>query len=343
VTRPLRIAVPESLARLGSRTGHGRVWSSVLEGVAARAELTFVGSGGSRFGRRRRPDVWLASGHEPPPDTGGVPLVVEVHEASWEDPSLAVFLDPAFSDAMRAATAAAVSAASAVITLSEWSRRQIIEAYGASLVTAIAPGVDAGLFRPGLLGGREEVGGPYVLFVGTVHPRKNLPALRDAIGLLAAGGHRQVLALAVSPAGDRADSAALMADAVAQLPGFPGRVVCVDDELSDSRVAMLMSGADALCLPSFGEGFGLPALEAMACGIPVVVAARGALPEVVGDAGVSCEPAAEAIAAALGGVLDDPGHAASLGAAARERALEFSWERTVDGWLAVLERAARGG
>jgi glycosyltransferase involved in cell wall biosynthesis len=318
------------------------VWSFVLAGLAERAELVRVDPGASRFGRRRRPDVWLASGHEPPPDTGGVPLVVEVHEASWEHPSLAGFLDPAFRDLMRAATGRAVAAASAVITLSEWSRRQIVSAYGASLVTAVAPGVDAGLFRPGVPGGRDEVGGPYVLFVGTVHPRKNLPALRSAIALLAAAGHPHVLALAVSPAGDRADSAALMADAVAELPGFPGRVVMVDGELDDERLAMLMSGAGALCLPSFGEGFGLPALEAMACGIPVVVAARGALPEVVGEAGVLCEPTAEAIADALAGVLGDPARARAraLGAAARERALGFTWERTAGGWLAVLERAS---
>jgi alpha-1,3-rhamnosyl/mannosyltransferase len=101
-----------------------------------------------------------------------------------------------------------------------------------------------------------------------------------------------------------------------------------------------MAGASAFCLPSLGEGFGLTALEAMASGTPVVVSDRGALPEVVGEAGLCVAPEPAALEEALGRVLTDSALAARLTAAGRERAAGLTWSRTAEGWLASLERAA---
>jgi glycosyltransferase involved in cell wall biosynthesis len=103
-----------------------------------------------------------------------------------------------------------------------------------------------------------------------------------------------------------------------------------------------MAGADAFCLPSLYEGFGLTALEAMACGAPVVVSDRGALPELVGDAGVVVQPTADAVADGLRRVLSDRDAAAALGVQAAARARGFSWEQTARGWLEVLIAAASG-
>jgi alpha-1,3-rhamnosyl/mannosyltransferase len=114
-------------------------------------------------------------------------------------------------------------------------------------------------------------------------------------------------------------------------------------EAGDDDLAALMADADAFCLPSFAEGFGLPALEAMACGVPVLVSDRGALPELVGDAAIVTEPTVDAVEHGLARVFDDAGLAAALRTAARARALEFPWSRTVAGWLSVLERAAEEG
>jgi glycosyltransferase involved in cell wall biosynthesis len=101
-----------------------------------------------------------------------------------------------------------------------------------------------------------------------------------------------------------------------------------------------MAGAAVLPLPSLMEGFGMTALEAMACGTPVVVSDRGSLPEVVGDVGIVVPPDGASLAAALEKVLRDPSLAAAMGTAGRERATAFPWSRTAAGWRDVLARVA---
>ena len=110
--------------------------------------------------------------------------------------------------------------------------------------------------------------------------------------------------------------------------------------LPASDVAALMASADAFCLPSLFEGFGLPALEAMACGAPVVVSNRGALPEVVADGGLVVDPDPEAVSDAILRVVGDRDLANRLRAAGVARAAPFSWTRTAAGWLDVLRSTA---
>jgi glycosyltransferase involved in cell wall biosynthesis len=105
----------------------------------------------------------------------------------------------------------------------------------------------------------------------------------------------------------------------------------------------LYSGASVLCLPSFYEGFGLPALEAMACGTPVVVSDRASLPEVVGEAGLTVDPdSPEAIAEALHRALTDSALAADLREQGLARAATFSWHKTarqtLDVYMKVLAK-----
>jgi len=157
------------------------------------------------------------------------------------------------------------------------------------------------------------------------------------MGGLVARGLPHALVIAGGTAGGEPPE--LLAEIAAELPEAPGRVAWLG-HVGDAELAGLMAAADAFCLPSLIESFGLTALEAMACGAPVIVSDRGALPEVVADAGVISEPTAAALEAALGAVLCDPGRARRLRAAARERALTLPWERTAAGWLEVLEAAA---
>jgi alpha-1,3-rhamnosyl/mannosyltransferase len=155
---------------------------------------------------------------------------------------------------------------------------------------------------------------------------------------VAGAGLPHALVLVAGPAPDRPDSTDLAT--AATLP-IAGRAVANLSPLGDRELAALLSGASALCLPSVMEGFGLPVLEAMACGTPVVVADRGALPEVVGDAGVVVAPDARSVAAGLRSLLEDPHRAAELGARGRERARAFSWDAMVAVWQEALRQAVR--
>ncbi len=177
-----------------------------------------------------------------------------------------------------------------------------------------------------------------MLYAASLHPRKNLAALREAMAAVAARGLPHVLAVAGHPAPDGSDVTALERAARAALPGAPGRLAFMGQP-SDRDLAALMAGADVYCLPSLYEGFGITVLEAMACGVPVVVSDRGSLPEVVGDAGVIVEPAPGPLAAALEALLRDPERRSRLGAAAARRAAGFSWARCAEGWLEVLLQA----
>ncbi len=112
--------------------------------------------------------------------------------------------------------------------------------------------------------------------------------------------------------------------------------------MSDPDLAALYAGADVCVVPSLYEGFGLPALEAMASGVAVAASDRAALPEVVADAGLLFDPTSgEAISGALVALMDDATLREQLGAAGRQRAAAYTWSRTAALVREALERAAR--
>lgn len=293
-----------------------------------------------------RLDVVLADGHDELPSTD-VPVVVQTHEAGWFTDELREVLSPGFFEFIAPRTEKAVRRADRVITPSMSAARDMADAYGLGIerFSPVPHGVDP-WFHPMAEGGSKLVasarGGkdaPYVLFAATLHPRKNLPAVREAMNRLVRDGAPHVLVIAGGGAPDRADSTDLEREARSDLPDVAGRVVRMADP-SDAELAALMAEADAFCLPSLYEGFGLTALEAMASGTPVVVSDRGALPEVVGDAGLVVPPDVDAVEDALGRVLSEPDLAATLRRKGLDRARTYTWRRTAEGWLAALRIAA---
>lgn len=161
----------------------------------------------------------------------------------------------------------------------------------------------------------------YALFLGTLEPRKNLGALLDAWTLLIQRGVRTRLLIAGMPAPGSESWLSRIAE-----PPLSAQVTHLGYVPSQDRES-LFAGARVLVLPSFDEGFGLTALEAMSAGVPVVASNRGSLPEVIGDAGSLVEPTdVRSLANAIDKVLTDSAWASARAEAGLLRARSFTWE-----------------
>ncbi|MBC7232032.1 MAG: glycosyltransferase family 4 protein [Chloroflexi bacterium] len=193
------------------------------------------------------------------------------------------------------------------------------------------PEEQTGEWRERLGLGTEKV----ILHVGHCQPRKNLERLLTALALLSRKGvafHFVQVGGVFTPA-----QRCLLASS-----GIEHRVRQMS-HVSEETLVGLYNIADVFVLPSLYEGFGLPVLEAMACGTPVVAANVASLPEVVGDAGLLVNPhSSEAMAEGILRVLTDPSLADRLRERGLQRARDFTWERTACETLAVYQKVAQG-
>jgi glycosyltransferase involved in cell wall biosynthesis len=222
---------------------------------------------------------------------------------------------------------------------SSFVRDEVVELLGldAERVRVVPHGLD----EPGR-GDLDEAprgrSAPYVLALGAVEPRKDLPTLVMAFAELARD-HDDLELVVAGPDGwgGEAFSAAVRAS------GLAGRVVRVG-YLDELELKSLLSGATVLAYPSLYEGFGFPPLEAMAAGVPVVATAAGAVPEVVGDAAELVVPGdVPALAEALTRVIEDDSLRARLIAAGRARAASFTWASAAASMVELYREAALWG
>ncbi|HOT91197.1 MAG TPA: glycosyltransferase family 1 protein [Anaerolineae bacterium] len=173
----------------------------------------------------------------------------------------------------------------------------------------------------------------YLLFVGTWEPRKNLPGLLEALAQLHARGEKRVLVIAGRP-GWLYDEIFTRVQTLRLEPW-----VRFIEQVPGTDLVALYNGALLLAMPSFYEGFGLPALEALQCGTPVVVADRASLPEVVGLAGLLIDPDdPTTIADACWRIAHDAELRARLQAEGQEQVRTFTWEETARRTLEVYRR-----
>lgn len=236
--------------------------------------------------------------------------------------------------------------ATRVIVPSKSTRRDVIELYGVEpgRIATIPLGVDTLTFRPPrhdevrAVRRRFGIQGPYLVFLG-LDRRKNLPALTEALRRLPA--HDKPTLVLVGGRPWDPDGRDRVREALAGVPpGSLGRVV-LTGYVPDAAKAALLGGADALVYPSLYEGFGLPVLEAMACGTPVIASDVAALPELVDGAGLLVDLAdPDDLAERIGSVLADRELRGRLRAAGIERASGYAWDETARRTAAVLREAA---
>lgn len=336
------VCQPRDVELYGRLAAHSRVVATSDSIGTRTARLTWEQTTLPRLVRRLGADV-LHSPHYTTALANPAASVVTLHDATFfTDAVLHHSIKARF---FRAWTRTALARASLCVVPSVATAEELARVARADQrrLEIIQHGVDSERFH---LPSTEEIAAartlvglgpaePYVAFLGALEPRKNVPALIRGFAVACQGrADPPALVLAGQPGWDRQVERAL--------DGVPHRLrVIRAGYLPFDHLAGFLGGAELVAYPSLGEGFGLPVLEAMACGACVLTTRRLALPEVGGDAVAYCGVGAGDIAAALGELLDDPARRASLSAAAQRRAKEFSWLTSAEGHRAAYERAHR--
>jgi glycosyltransferase involved in cell wall biosynthesis len=217
-----------------------------------------------------------------------------------------------------------------VLTVSEYSRNAIREWSGINEDKIINVGNGVGLpFTAD--GARFDPGFPYLLYVGSRKPHKNLERLLRAFAISGAGSEVRLVLTGTQDAEISAQIASL---------GMGGRVV-FKETLRDADLADLYRGAVGFLFPSLYEGFGLPPMEAMACGVPVLTSDVCAIPEIVGDAALLVNPRdVEAIAEGIRQLVGGQSLREEMRKKGLERVQRFSWDETARRAWEVLQCAA---
>jgi glycosyltransferase involved in cell wall biosynthesis len=288
-----------------------------------------------------RADLFFATDFALPPTLPRARSAIFIHDLTYiRVPDAAV---PALVAYLSAVVPRALKRADVVIVNSEATKADIIDIYGtpSEKIATIQFGVHPH-FTPSnkpLSTLRAKYGlppQPYILAVGTVQPRKNYKRLVEALAVLRAEGTDAALVIA----GGKGWMETPIFDTVTRL-GLEPHVKFLG-YVDDSDLPALYTHAAAFAMPSLYEGFGLPVLEAMACGTPVVTSSVSSLPEAAGDAALLVDPTdVEAIADALRRILTDTALAQSLRAKGLAHVMPYTWGRTAaqlaDAFAVALE------
>jgi glycosyltransferase involved in cell wall biosynthesis len=325
----------EAAARFGGRWANVSVRRTLPHTPLVRIPVTLSAE------LRRRPVDLLHVQYTAPP-LAPCPVVATIHDLSFEHiPETFKWRSRV---QLRLTVRATARRAAHVVAPSEFTRRDLVETYGLdpARVTAIPLAVSP-RFRPVEDAAELErvrrlygIAGEYVLAVGSIQPRKNLARLVRAYSALRRERGRSNLPQLVLVG----KKGWLYGDTLRAIEeaGLGGAVVLTGYVREDDLPA-LYSGALCFAYPSFYEGFGLPPLEAMSCGAPVLTGNLTSLPEVVGDAGLTVDPLdTDALASALARLIDDDALRADFRERGLRRARTFDWRDTARMTLKVYRR-----
>jgi glycosyltransferase involved in cell wall biosynthesis len=314
-----------------------------IEVIAQQRLWTHLGLGPTI--RRARPDVLFVPSHVIPwPGVDDVPAVVTIHDLGYlRYPGAHPLAQRLYLDW---STRYSARVARRVIAVSQATGDDLVGLNGTppDKIRVIHSGIDDTLKPvdnlPHIVTVRERyhIPGPYLLHVGTLHPRKNLVRLVEAFDRVrdVAGGLMLVLA------GRAGWGSRPLLHRIEQL-GLADRVI-LPGYVDEADLPALYSGARAYVFPSLYEGFGFPVLEAMACGAPVVCSDTSSLPELVGDAALTFPPEdVGALADALSRILSDENLHEELVRRGFDQARRFSWQVCARKTLEVLAEAAASG
>ena len=332
------VTTKEARERFGNRWPNFKVRSTLPHTPLIRIPLTL-----SAELRKNPVDVLHVQFTAPP--FCPCPVVVSIHDLSFEH--LPQTFKRRSRTQLRLTVRHSARRAARILALSEHTRSDIIETYGIQpdRVTAI-PLAAPDHFGP-ITDNRElqrvrhtyGINGEYILSVGSIQPRKNLARLVRAYASLRRDYSADKLPKLVLVG----KCAWLYDETLRALDDTNVKdTVILTGYVPERDLPALYSGALCFVYPSYFEGFGLPPLEALKCGAPVIVGNRTSLPEVVGDAALTVDPLdVEAIAGAIKNVVNDPGLRRELSLKGQQRAREFKWQETARKTLAVYKEVAR--
>lgn len=266
----------------------------------------------------------------------GVKLIVTLHDVIFLKPLSEVPLSSSMYQNLgrlyrRLCAAAIRKNADLVITVSKWSRQEIQERLGikADRIRVIYNGVDDVFFNistdmTASVLRQLGIDSPYILHLGAIAPHKNTAKAVEAFHLLTQHtyyAHIKLVIIGLSP-----DAARNLIPSLRENSQLLEKVIFLG-YVDDHELACLYKGAELLLFPSLWEGFGLPALEAMACGTPVVASNRASIPEVTGGAALLVDPTKpEEISHGMQRILEDTALRSEIVRAGIRRAMEFRWE-----------------
>ena len=273
-----------------------------------------------------------------------VPLVLTLFDLHWFIyPEL---FNPLHRTYVQRAITWSVRRAKRIITISENSKKDILNIFNLpeQKVRVIYPGLDPVFLKEASpeevhgVKGRYRIQGPYLLFVGKQHKRKNILTLLKVFRQLKEGERLpHQLVLAGTPGDGSPEIEAWLAS------GNHPEVIRTGF-IPDQEMRPLYAGADALVYPSLYEGFGLPVLEAMACGCPVITSTVSSIPEVAGTAALLIDPDREdEMAEAILRLIRKPALAQRLREEGRVQARKFTWDRAAEETLEVFHQALPDG